>query len=162
MCEKILHGHTHRVWVLECAGDGSRLVSGSCDASVRVWDVVSGSCLHVLRGHKASISCLNILGDVLVTGSEDKSVRMWGMNSGQCMGSFTSHDDWLGCVAQKGKMVVSGSWDKAVKVWNCEEMDCLQKLEVGALPKKVWFEGEKLVLVTSRGELWIWDFSLNQ
>ena len=29
-----------------------RLASGSYDKMVRVWDLVSGSCVHVLEGHE--------------------------------------------------------------------------------------------------------------
>ncbi|GMH45375.1 hypothetical protein BSKO_13332 [Bryopsis sp. KO-2023] len=161
--DKTLQGHTHRVCVLAGTTGGERLVSGSCDASVRVWDVRSRKCLHVLHGHMATVSSLTVCGDVIASGSEDFTVRLWGLSSGQCIRSFVNHKDWLGCVDLNGKLGVSGAWDKTVKVWNAaEEEECLQSLNVSSIPQKVWFDGEKLVAVTSKGELWIWDFSIDR
>ena len=33
------------------SGDGKRVVSGSDDKTVRVWDVETGECLKVMEGH---------------------------------------------------------------------------------------------------------------
>ena len=40
-------------WVLSVVAlsDGRRVVSGSCDRTVRVWDVNTGSCERVLESH---------------------------------------------------------------------------------------------------------------
>ena len=34
---------------------GDNVVSGSRDGTLRVWDVVGGTCLHVLIGHAAAV-----------------------------------------------------------------------------------------------------------
>lgn len=45
-----LEGHTQAVRAL--AAHGRICVSGSYDTTVRVWDIVKGTCLHVLSGHE--------------------------------------------------------------------------------------------------------------
>lgn len=45
-----LRGHEGRVTSLAFDRDGTRLVTGSTDRSVRVWDVSDGSCLLTLTG----------------------------------------------------------------------------------------------------------------
>jgi F-box and WD-40 domain protein CDC4 len=45
-----LIGHTDAIRSLDTYG--RYCVSGSYDATVRVWDIVKGKCLHILRGHE--------------------------------------------------------------------------------------------------------------
>ena len=47
-------GHTGPVYALAFSPDGYRLVSGSEDRIVRVWDVGTGQCQAELRGHSRS------------------------------------------------------------------------------------------------------------
>lgn len=46
---RLLEGHAHAVRAL--AAHGRTLVSGSYDATVRVWDIITGECKFVLSGH---------------------------------------------------------------------------------------------------------------
>ncbi len=46
---RLLEGHTHAVRAL--AAHGRTLVSGSYDATVRVWDIITGECKFTLTGH---------------------------------------------------------------------------------------------------------------
>ena len=38
------------------SGDGTKVVSGSDDETVRVWDVGSGECVRTLTGHSGWVS----------------------------------------------------------------------------------------------------------
>ena len=72
-----LEGHTDAVSALVvCHG---RIVSGSWDGSMRVWDVESGDCLQVLEGHTDEIfsAAFNYEGDTIITGSKDNTCRIW-------------------------------------------------------------------------------------
>ena len=44
-------GHEAEVSAAAFRGDGALAASGSADATVRLWDVASGGCRHVLKGH---------------------------------------------------------------------------------------------------------------
>ena len=43
---KVLEGHTGSVWDVAVSGDGSRIVSGSADKTVRIWSADSGQVPH--------------------------------------------------------------------------------------------------------------------
>ena len=83
-----LEGHTGWVNSVSFSGDGSRIVSGSGDKTVRVWDAVSGECvLGPLEGHTRWVMSVSFSGDGLriVSGSSDNTVRVWDAVSGECV-----------------------------------------------------------------------------
>lgn len=55
----------------------NRVVSGSRDATLRVWDIEQGSCLHVLVGHLAAVRCVQYDGKLIVSGAYDYMVKIW-------------------------------------------------------------------------------------
>ncbi|HZH13345.1 MAG TPA: TIR domain-containing protein [Archangium sp.] len=83
----------HASFVTECAWspDGLRLLSGSWDNSLRVWDAASGECLLTLSGHASLVTACAWSPDGLrlLSGSSDKSLRVWDAASGQC--SWSGH-----------------------------------------------------------------------
>ncbi|MBS0351681.1 MAG: hypothetical protein JSR33_10955, partial [Proteobacteria bacterium] len=54
-----------------------RIVSGSEDATIKIWDV-SGKCLTTFSGHTGWVNALAVLPDGrLVSGSVDTTLRLW-------------------------------------------------------------------------------------
>lgn len=51
-------------------------ISGSRDATLRVWDIERGVQLRVLVGHQHSVRCIEISGNKLVSGSYDTTCRV--------------------------------------------------------------------------------------
>ena len=68
-----------------------RLVSGSRDATLRVWDIVSGHCLHVLIGHVAAVRCVQYDGRRVVSGAYDYVVKIWDPESETCLQTLSGH-----------------------------------------------------------------------
>jgi WD40 repeat protein len=59
-----------------------RLISGSYDYTIKIWDTISGSCLMTLEGHTRSLSCVIQLTDGrLVSGSFDNTIKIWNIMS---------------------------------------------------------------------------------
>ena len=65
--------------------DGTHIVSGSLDTSIRVWDVETGNCLHTLVGHQSLTSGLELKDNILVSGNADSTVKVWDITTGQCL-----------------------------------------------------------------------------
>lgn len=89
-------GHAARVNAVAFAGtDDSIIVSGSYDASVRLWDCKSQNAkpIQVLDEARDSISALHVLegGHEIITGSVDGYLRCYDLRMGQvhadCMGA---------------------------------------------------------------------------
>ena len=75
----ILRGHTDFIKCVECMPRHERIISGSNDTTIRIWD--SPNLLPVLRGHNdcvTSISCHPLM-DYVVSTSNDGTVRLWNI-----------------------------------------------------------------------------------
>ena len=67
--------------------EGRRIVSGSYDKTVRVWDAASGAELACLRGHGGWVDSVAFdrEGRRIVSRSWDGTVRLWDAATGDCL-----------------------------------------------------------------------------
>jgi WD40 repeat protein len=80
-----LCGHSGPVDSVAYSADGQKIVSGSCDKTVRIWDSTSGMpLLAPLRGHCGAVDSVAFSpdGTRIVSSSEDATVRIWDAASG--------------------------------------------------------------------------------
>jgi len=70
--------------VLQNSKCGKLFASGSCDASVKVWEYQSRRNLKTFNGHSLMISCLDFSNDsrYLASGSFDGLVNIWDLTAG--------------------------------------------------------------------------------
>ena len=112
--------------------DGMRIVSGSDDKIVRVWDARTGESLLQLKGHTKAITSVAISNDrkQIVSGSDDKIVRVWDARTGENLLQLKGHTGRVTCVAisNNGKRIVSGSSDNTVRVWDAKTGQTIRKL----------------------------------
>ena len=118
----VLRGHESGVHGVAFSPDENRIVSGSFDHTVRVWDARSGVELADLRGHTAAVTSVAFSpsGDRVVSGSDDKTIRVWDARSGAEMVVLYGHTNRVTSVAfsPDGDCIVSGSQDQTVRVWD--------------------------------------------
>src|SRR5581483_12226002 len=64
-----------------------KIVSGSGDKSVKIWDADSGSLLNTLNGHTYTVFSVVFSSDnrKIVSGSFDKSIKIWDAESGSLL-----------------------------------------------------------------------------
>jgi hypothetical protein len=134
VCEKTLEGHSdHLEGHLHCLiqlADG-RVVSGSRDQTLKVWNVNTGYCERTLYGHSECVRCVVQLADGrVVSGSGDNTLKVWNVNTGVCERTLEGHSEWVECLIQLADgRVVSGDGDCKLKVWNVNTGVCERTLE---------------------------------
>ncbi|KAF5828571.1 WD40-repeat-containing domain protein [Dunaliella salina] len=94
-------GHSSDVRSVAFTPDGTTLVSGSNDKTIKLWDVASGSCRDTLKGHTDSVRSVAVSRDgcTLASGSFDKTVRLWNLISRRCIATLSGRTPWTECVA---------------------------------------------------------------
>jgi WD40 repeat protein/DNA-binding SARP family transcriptional activator len=87
--EKFLHGHTDRVTSVAYGADGRKLVSGSNDNTILIWDDAGGQLLgQAFSGHSDNVLSVDISpdGQVIASGGADKKVILWDAADGRQLG----------------------------------------------------------------------------
>ncbi|KDN39439.1 hypothetical protein RSAG8_08845, partial [Rhizoctonia solani AG-8 WAC10335] len=142
--------------------NGAIVVSGGCDRDVRVWDLTTGNCLHVLKGHTSTIRCLKVLDarPIAVSGSRDTTVRVWDIARGRQVHVLQGHTDSVRCLEVAGNLVVSGSYDATCRLWDADSGECLRVFR-GHYHEvySVAFDGELLATGSLDSHVRIWSAS---
>ncbi|MHC4070924.1 MAG: WD40 domain-containing protein [Planctomycetota bacterium] len=116
-------GPQERIWrSLAFSPDGKRIVSGSKDNMLTIWDVDSGAEVMTLQGHESNVRCVVFSPDakLIVSGSEDNTLKVWDTDSGSEMMTLREHSAGVFSVSfsPDGKQIVSGSEDGMIKIWD--------------------------------------------
>ncbi|KAH4223382.1 hypothetical protein HBI06_135080 [Parastagonospora nodorum] len=116
---KIFKGHENGVMCLQF--DDQVLITGSYDATVKVWDIKTGEEIRTLKGHTQGIRCLQFTESTLVTGSLDKTIKMWNWRTGALMRTLIAHSDGVIGLHYIGNMLASGSSDHTIYIHDFEK-----------------------------------------
>jgi WD40 repeat protein len=122
--QTVLRGHTDCVRSVSFSLDGTRIVSGSEDKTVRLWDAGTGQPVSgPLRGHTNIVTSVSFSPDStrIVSGSNDKTVRLWDAGTGQPVGEpLRGHTHYVRSVSfsPDSTRIVSGSDDDTVRLWD--------------------------------------------
>lgn len=75
------------MWAVEVAGN--RLLSASADKTIRMWDIDSRRCEHVLEDHARPVLSLSVCGNKLFSGSYDYTIKVWSLETLQRLKTLT-------------------------------------------------------------------------
>lgn len=124
----VLQGHTNSVRAI--AGHANILVSGSYDTTVRVWDILTGACLHVFHAHREKVYSVGYSHELkrAVSGSMDATVRVWDTVTGTPLFTLEGHNSLVGLLELTPKYLISAAADSTLRVWDPMSGKCLSIL----------------------------------
>ena len=82
----VLSGHTREVECAVFSSEGTSLVSGSGDKTIKLWDVQTGGIVKTFLGHTSIVGSVSISADLttIVSGSYDQTICLWNIQTGEC------------------------------------------------------------------------------
>jgi hypothetical protein len=117
-----IKGHYGQVTSIAFSSDGSQIISGSVDGTVRIRPVASSEeRLARIPGHDGGVTqvVFSSEGSRVASGSNDKTVRIWDGLTCKELAVLNGHEHVVVTVAYSpdGARVISGSQDNTVRVW---------------------------------------------
>ncbi|CAK45718.1 uncharacterized protein An08g10450 [Aspergillus niger] len=115
--------------------DTEKVLTGSDDTNINVYDTRTGELKATLEGHEGGVWALEYYGNTLVSGSTDRSVRVWDIEKARCTQIFHGHTSTVRCLqivlpVEVGKkadgtpemmpkepLIITGSRDSNLRVW---------------------------------------------
>ncbi|PUU77598.1 hypothetical protein B9Z19DRAFT_1128134 [Tuber borchii] len=126
----------HQRHVVTCLQfDTDKILTGSDDTNINVYDTNTGALRNKLEGHEGGVWALQYEGNTLVSGSTDRTVRIWNIPAGECTQIFHGHTSTVRClqilmptkigvkpdgkdlIMPKVPLIITGSRDSTLRVW---------------------------------------------
>ena len=132
--------------------DADKILTGSDDSKINVYDTRTGALRAILKGHEGGVWALQYEGNVLVSGSTDRSVRVWDIERARCTHVFQGHTSTVRCLQillptsvgkgadgkdimmPKQPLIITGSRDSHLRVWKLPKSDDPDFFQAGPAP----------------------------
>ncbi|OTA52751.1 WD40 repeat-like protein [Hypoxylon sp. EC38] len=129
--------------------DEDKIITGSDDMLIHVYDTKTGKLRRRLEGHEGGVWALQYEGNILVSGSTDRTVRVWDIEKGLCTQVFYGHTSTVRCLqilmpTDTGKvengqsvmmppkpLIITGSRDSQLRVWRLPESGSRRYIQTG-------------------------------
>ncbi|RUS70730.1 hypothetical protein EGW08_021508 [Elysia chlorotica] len=147
--------------------DDSRIVSGSSDKTIKVWNMRTNApwSVQTLMGHHGTVRCLHLEGNRLVSGSCDTTIKVWDLSAQEswssiaCKVTMTGHSDTVRCLQADDDKVISGSYDKTLKIWDLKSGELRRTLKGHqASVLCVHFSETKIVSGSADKTIKLWNY----
>ena len=120
--QQTIAAHSDWVRCLSFTPDGTKLVSGSFDKTIKLWQLATGTALQTLKDHQKGVFALAVSADgkLLASGSWDELIKLWDLETGTLLENLTQHQASVRSLAisPDSKTLISGSFDCTIVLWN--------------------------------------------
>jgi WD40 repeat protein len=149
--------------------DGSRVVAGNADQTVKIWNAASGALVHVLIGHGDAVTAVAYSPDdkTIVSGSTDGTVRTWDADSGQqlrVLRGQSGQQILAVAVAPDGRHIAAAGSGDTVVIWDTQNFQAhtlstqLSAVDALAFAR----DGHRLAVGGSDSSIQVWDIDAGQ
>jgi len=98
--------------------DGNLLVTGSCDKTVKLWDLRTGTVMHTLSVD-GWVTSLQRTNNTLIAGTgQTHAITLFDLSTMARTKTLQGHEDVVTCLQADSVRIVSGSRDCTVQLWD--------------------------------------------
>lgn len=115
------NGHKTAITSINFDSDGVRLVSGSKDTDLVIWDLVGECGLFRLKGHKSPITKAIFMKkrNLLISCGKDMLVKFWDLDTRHCFKTIVSHRSEVNdlILLNEDSRLITGCHDNELRVF---------------------------------------------
>jgi len=142
--------------------DGSLIVGGEDNGSVKIFDLQSRSVLREMKGHNKAVHVTRFSSDnrQIISASDDQTIIGWDLLSAKSVFKLEGHEDYVRCLdfrTDLPNVIISGSYDHTVKLWDIRSGEVTSTLEHKAPIENLLLIDPQQLVTLSGTEVNIWD-----
>jgi WD40 repeat protein len=120
--QQTISAHSDWVRCMSFTPDSLKLVSGSFDKTIKLWQLDSGSEIYTLGERLKGVFALAVSpdGKLLASGSWDETIELWNLETGTLLRNLSQHKASVRAlaIAPDSKTLISGSFDQTIVLWS--------------------------------------------
>ncbi|KAL4210745.1 WD40-repeat-containing domain protein [Rhizopus microsporus] len=153
-----LIGHKDGVYCIQF--DDDKIITGSRDKTIKIWDPQLYQCIYTLEGHAGSVLCLRYDNEIIVSGSSDTTVIVWDMRTKRIRARLHGHTAGVSDVAFDDRYIISSSKDTSIRVWDRKTFQPIRMIvgHRGAV-NSIQIHGNYLVSASNDTLIKLWEIS---
>ena len=128
-----LAGHTDVVSCMTTVDNGSLVMTGSADCSIRIWDLQSSPVSQTTQLHEGNVLTVAIspCETYAVSAGTDATVKIYELDTMKLVRDIKGHSDVINhvLVLRDSRRMLTASSDKTIRLWNGETGELLQSFE---------------------------------
>eukprot|EP01028_Stygiella_incarcerata_P010206 TRINITY_DN51632_c0_g1_i1.p1 TRINITY_DN51632_c0_g1~~TRINITY_DN51632_c0_g1_i1.p1 ORF type:complete len:619 (-),score=178.81 TRINITY_DN51632_c0_g1_i1:72-1928(-) len=163
----VLPAHERSVNIL-IPVDERRIVSGSIDGLLIVWDCVKGTILSVLGDHDKCVNAGVVFHEerttYLITACTDHRVIIWDIDAGVSVAAFTHHSGAVSCLSstvwEGERIFATGGTDNVLGIVNASKRElsnCVLREDEETVSALCWIKSSLLAVGASGPDILLYD-----
>ncbi len=120
--QQTISAHSDWVRCMSFTPDSLKLVSGSFDKTIKLWQLETGTELYTLGERLKGVFALAVSpdGKLLASGSWDETIELWNLETGSLLYNLSQHKASVRAlaIAPDSKTLISGSFDQTIVLWS--------------------------------------------
>jgi WD40 repeat protein len=159
---RALPGHKGDIFALTLSADGSQVLTGGADQTVRGFAFANGAANRQLTGLATPLKALALhpAGTMIAAGSGDGKLSLWTANDNKLAGQYLAHNNGTNAVAfqPQGAQIMTGGADGTLRTWTVPPLPAVALTAAEpAVAAALSTDGKRLVAGGADKILRTWD-----
>ena len=153
-------GHTKSVKSIQINENSNRLISGSEDKTIKIWNLETGECLKTLREHHDWVNCILIISNnKFLSGSDDKKIKIWDLDSFECLNTLKNEKGIKSLCSILDNQIACGCYDGSINIWDLFGLNKVKSFKAHdcRISYLLLFDKTKLISCSYDKKIKIWN-----